>query len=81
MSIDDLREEIDLIDEKLIKLLDERFEKTDQIGVLKRKNKKTILDNKREQDIIKKIQDNSKNEKEVTLIYNFIMGESKKRQK
>ncbi len=81
MDIEYLRKEIDLIDDELINLLDKRFEKTDQIGVLKQKTNKTILDNKRELEIIKKIKDSSKNEEVITLIYNFIMDESKKRQK
>ncbi len=81
MSIEELRKEIDLLDDEIIKSLDERFKKTDQIGVLKQSTNKTILDNKREEEIIKKIKEKTKNKEVISLIYKYIMDQSKKRQK
>ncbi len=81
MSIEELRKEIDLLDDEIIKILDERFKKTDQIGVLKKSSNKTILDNKREEEIINKIKEKTKNKEVISLIYKYIMDQSKKRQK
>ncbi len=81
MNIEKLREDIDLIDDKIIDLLDERFEKTDKIGEIKASLDINVLDSKREEEIIKKIKKNSSNDKDILNIYKEIINCSKKRQK
>ena len=50
-----LRQQLDLIDQEIITLLLRRFEITDEVGVLKAYNKKTIEDPVREAEILEKI--------------------------
>ncbi len=80
MDIEDLRTKIDLIDDEIINLLDERFKVTDEIGKIKKNKNILIQDNKREEEILKKIQKKSKIE-ELSTIYKTIISCSKKRQK
>ncbi len=81
MNIEKLREEIDLIDDKIISLLDKRFEKTDAIGKIKASLDMDVLDNKREEEIVKKIKEISSNNNDILEIYKEIINCSKKRQK
>ncbi len=82
MQIDKLREEIDKLDEYIIKILDKRFELTDQIGKVKKDEDVEVEDNKREEEIIKKISQLTSQDKtnSVVSIYGTILSESKLRQ-
>ena len=48
-KLSEIRIQIDAIDAKIIKLLRERFEKTAQIGAIKRDMDKPIIDKEREE--------------------------------
>ena len=77
--INELREKIDTIDNQIIELLDERFDVAKAIGEEKKKNNIQVLDSKREQVILDKV--DSKASKEhaeyIKQIYIKIMEESK----
>lgn len=79
-KIDKVRKEIDLLDNKIMSLLDERFEKTCKIGQLKKDTNTTVLDSNREETIINKTSKYS-HSPEIESIYNTIMSESKKLQR
>lgn len=80
MNIKDLRNNIDEIDEKIISLLESRFTTSENIGKIKKEQELPVLDNKREDEIFKKIKDKNF-EREITNIYKCILEESKKVQK
>lgn len=76
------RKEIDSIDKKIMKLLERRFNIVKEIGIYKKENKIEIEDKKREKEIYIKIKaKNSKINKNIKLIYEDIIGLSKKSQK
>lgn len=76
------RKEIDEIDRKLTELLVHRLYLASDIAVYKKENKLPIYDEKREQDILRKIAllSGPQYEESVTNIYEAILKESKKRQ-
>ena len=80
--INELRGKIDTIDNQIIELLDERFDVAKAIGEEKKKNNIQVLDSKREQVILDKV--DSKASKEhaeyIKQIYIKIMEESKEYQ-
>ena len=53
------RKKIEEIDEKIIKLLEERFSLVQQIGIIKKENKLKIVDPEREKKLIEKISKSS----------------------
>jgi chorismate mutase len=75
-TLEDLRKEIDTVDEEVIKILSKRFAIVRKIGKLKQEQKKQPLDEKRWKDVIQKIAKKAKehNIPEETLIkiYNEI---------
>ena len=77
--INELRGKIDNLDNQIIELLDERFDVAKAIGEEKKKNNIQVLDSKREQVILDKV--DSKASKEhaeyIKQIYIKIMEESK----
>ena len=74
-----LRKEIDLIDDKLIKLLEQRFQITSKIGVKKREQKHSVFDPSRELEILEKIKTKDPLIKEeLESVYKAIFTESKK---
>jgi|LGOV01.1.fsa_nt_gb chorismate mutase len=79
-KINHTRQEIDIIDDNIMRLLDERFEKTNLIGLLKKESKTTVLDQNREQTIFTKTTKFS-HSPELKVIYSTIMNESKKLQR
>lgn len=79
-KIEKVRQDIDIIDEKIMKLLDERFEKTTLIGTIKKESNTTVLDQNRELIILNKTS-NYKHFPEIESIYKTIMCESKKLQR
>ena len=53
LSLKNLREKLDKIDKKLLKVLTERFEITQKVGIYKKKKNLPVLDRKREQEIFR----------------------------
>ncbi|MGC8867061.1 MAG: chorismate mutase [Elusimicrobiales bacterium] len=77
-QIKKLRKEIDIIDKKIIMLLDERFEIVKRIGVIKKRLKLPITDKKREKEILTKVNKISFNySKQITKLYTHIIKLSK----
>lgn len=82
-DIKDLRQSIDDIDQKLVKLFEERMELAKEIGNYKRENNVAILDGGREQEVV----DNAVNivaddlKGEVTLLMRSIMSLSREYQR
>lgn len=54
-EIETLRDEIDLIDDKMVQLFEKRVELAIRIGAIKRKNSIEITDSEREKDIMKMV--------------------------
>lgn len=79
MKLDKLRKSIDAIDEKIVRLLNERAEKTLQVGKCKNKNKSAIYVPSREKEVLTKIAKASKgplNQEALQAIYREIMSAS-----
>jgi len=79
-KIDNLRQQIDSIDDKVMKLLNDRFELTNEIGRIKSKSKISVMDNNRENYIYNKIAKYS-HFPSINNIYVTVLSESKKLQK
>ena len=62
MNLDELRLEIDKIDDELIKLFEKRMEVSAKIGEYKRENKLPILNSQREREKINDISDKASND-------------------
>lgn len=78
-KIAELRKDIDLIDDKIMELLDKRFFVTKSIGEEKKNTSKSILDNNREKFILNKTS-NYSHYPEMKSIYEYIMNISKSQQ-
>lgn len=78
-KIQNLREKINFLDEKIIKALEKRFEITKKIGNYKDINQTAIKDKKREKEIFSKI-DNLVFKKEIQGIYKELFKISRKQQ-
>ncbi len=79
-----LREEIDVIDDKITTLLINRFALARQIGEIKRAEGHAIKDEKREREVLNKVSSFavSEGEKEaLTAIYTCILSECSNMQK
>jgi len=79
-----LRNEIDVIDDELVKLLERRFDLTAEIGNLKKNLDDEILDISREKDIVKRIIEKLENldyDEYIINIFVEILGQSKEQQK
>lgn len=87
-SIQNFRQEIDLIDSQIIQLLMNRFLMVDEIKQIKRAEKLPIEDKLREEEIFNRIScvnlDNQKINKDIIEniynVYRTILSEGKKRQ-
>jgi chorismate mutase len=79
-QINKLREEIDKIDDQIMSLLEERYNKTLEIGNLKQLHKTPVLDTNREKTILNKISKYS-HFPQIESVYITIMEESRKAQK
>lgn len=55
MDLDVIRQEIDQIDDQIVKLLEERMRLVDQVVAYKKASGKPILDSKREEAIFEKV--------------------------
>lgn len=81
-DIKDIREKINEVDDKIIKLLEERFDLSKKVRAYKISHNKKIYDPVREQEILKKIQEkNPEYGKYFVKIYQEIMDQSKNLQK
>lgn len=75
------RDEISQLDDEIIKLLERRFEVTQDVGKFKKSNCIEILNESREQLIIDKIKSLDLNhETSIVDIYTYLMLVSKKQQ-
>ncbi|MFU8785817.1 MAG: chorismate mutase [Candidatus Izemoplasmataceae bacterium] len=79
-KIDQLRKEIDLIDESLMNLLEKRFNYVLKIGELKKQSSVHVLDQNREQIILNKINSFSHNEA-IYHVYLSLLDVSKRLQR
>ena len=55
MNLEEIRREINQIDDELIKLLEKRMELVSKVAVYKLKTGKAVLDSKREETILNKV--------------------------
>lgn len=78
-KIEKTRKEIDELDIKIMALLEERFDKTCTIGLLKKESNTNVLDQNREDIILTKTA-NYRHYPELISIYKTIMNESRKLQ-
>ncbi len=77
------RQKIDQLDRQIVKLLEERFDTVQQIAAKKKQEKVTILDVKREQEVLDKVAryvDNSEYTRYIQEIYVQFMEVSKRYQ-
>lgn len=80
-NLTEFRDEIDQIDDEIFQLLEKRFLISKQVGKLKRDLDINVLDNRREEFILSKIENlNLQNSEEVIMVYKTILKESKKLQ-
>jgi chorismate mutase len=82
MKLEDLRKEIDKIDEKIFLLLKERFKLVRKIGKIKKSKSMKIYQPKREREILMKIARKARkyriDPKEIIKIYKAILKASRK---
>lgn len=81
--LNDLRLELNSIDDEIIKLLEKRFEITDAVGAYKKKENMQILQPERETEIIEKIKrklSGSQYAEYIIEIYIKLFEESRKQQ-
>ena len=73
-KIKELREKINSLDDRIIKLLEERFLVSKEIGKIKFNSERTILDKNREREIINRLDINSKiiSKESIDMIYQNI---------
>ena len=78
-KIEELREKINSLDDRIIKLLEERFSISKEIGKIKFNSERTILDKNREREIINRLDINSKiiSKESVDMIYQNIFKVSR----
>ena len=75
-KINDLRHQIDILDDELMELLNRRYDASEQIGEIKSTSKKAVLDSKREDYVLNKAKKYS-HHKQLEIVYKTIMNESK----
>ena len=73
-KIKELREKINSLDDRIIKLLEERFLVSKEIGKIKFNSERTIFDKNREREIINRLDINSKiiSKESIDMIYQNI---------
>lgn len=76
--MNELRKQIDKIDDEIIMLLVKRFEIVKLIGEHKQKHNLKVYDPEREKDIIQRLQSNDLSKEFIEDIFNRIFQESKK---
>lgn len=55
MNLETIRQEIDLVDSQLVKLLEQRMELVSQVAAYKKTHGKAVLDSQREKEVLKKV--------------------------
>ena len=81
MTIETLRNEIDIIDAQLVDLLNHRYTYCIEIGKLKKEQNTVVLDSNREQKIIDRLSKNEWHSGMVEAVWPIIMAFSRKLQK
>ena len=78
-KIKELREKINSLDDRIIKLLEERFSISKEIGKIKFNSESAILDKNREREIINRLDMNTKiiSKESVDMIYQNIFKVSR----
>lgn len=72
MDLDIIRQEIDQIDNQIVKLLEERMHLVEDVVAYKKVSGKAILDTKREEAIFEKVRNRVSNKKyEETIVETF----------
>jgi chorismate mutase/prephenate dehydratase len=75
ISLDARRKRIDAIDEKILKLLEERVEEAHKIGAEKKRLGKPIKDPAREEEVLEHVIKSTKLEKDfVKKLFGLIVG-------
>jgi chorismate mutase/prephenate dehydratase len=75
VSLDARRKRIDAIDEKILKLLEERVEEAHKIGEEKKRLGKPIKDSAREEEVLEHVIKSTKLEKDfVKKLFKLIVG-------
>ena len=84
-SLEELRKEIDKIDNEIISLLSKRKGMSQKIAEIKKQSDKPILDQSREQQVMKRLKKLSKekglDENFIISLYNIILKNSRDEQK
>ena len=84
MELEEIRKEIDKIDNEILSLLAKRKALAKEIALIKKSKNMPVLDEKREAELIKRLKKKSKelglNEDLVVSLYNYILENSKKEQ-
>lgn len=81
MTIETLRNEIDIIDTQLVDLLNHRYTYCIEIGKLKKEQNTVVLDSDREQKIIGRLSENEWYSGMVEAVWPTIMAYSRNLQK
>lgn len=92
-DLQQLRQQLDTIDQEIMKLLIQRFHITDEVGILKARNNKSVVDTVREHEILENIKIKIRTEgqhegnqnaeylaQSISEIYKTIMNQSKLKQ-
>lgn len=79
-KINELRKEIDIIDDQIMQLLDKRFTLTKSIGEEKKLISRTVLDPNREKNILNKTSKFSHSPM-IKELYEYMMNQSKNQQR
>lgn len=75
MAVDKLREKIDSIDDKILKLVEDRYTVSQKIGAIKRKKGIPVEDLEREETIFARLTLKTKlNKKFVRKLFSMIIG-------
>ena len=80
MDLDIIRQEIDQIDDQIVKLLEERMHLVEGVVAYKKASGKPILDTKREEAIFEKVRSrisNKKYEESIVAIFSDILKRSR----
>lgn len=81
--LEQIREEIDQIDQELVRLLEKRYICVDEVVRIKKEHDLPVLDNNREKLVLKKISNQVKDDKyqeSIVKTFQDIMNTSKKYQ-
>ena len=82
MDINELREQIDEIDRKIVELYGRRMETASAIGLYKREHNLPVFDSERERNLLNKVaeQAGEDNEQGIRALYHLLMDHSRMRQ-